>query len=146
MKSIRKLSAILLAAATCAAWPATAQDATAPAPPPATNATTNTAPRPRRPNPRYTGIIETIDSTNMVLTLKVSNRESKVKVTSATKITKDRQPATFADAVVGLRVMGSGKKGDDGVWTATTMNIMTKPRTPVPNQATPPATPSPKTE
>jgi hypothetical protein len=144
MKSIRKLSAILLAAATCAAWPATAQDAQTPAPA-VTNAATNVPPRPR-PNPRYTGIIETVDSTNMVLTLKVSNREAKVKVTSATRITKDRQPATFADAVVGLRVMGSGKKGDDGVWTATTMNIMTKPRTPAPNQATPPATPSPKTE
>src|SRR5580658_8000346 len=100
MKSIRKLSAILLAAATCAAWPATAQDAQTPAPA-VTNAATNVPPRPR-PNPRYTGIIETVDSTNMVLTLKVSNREAKVKVTSATRIPKDRQPATFADAVVGL--------------------------------------------
>jgi len=137
MKSIRTLSAILLAAATCAAWPATAQDATTPAPPPATN----TAPRPR-PNPRYTGIIQSIDSTNMILTLKVANREAKVKVTSTTRITKNRQPATFSDAVVGLRVMGSGKKGDDGVVTATTMNIMTKAPTPTP----PPATPSQKTE
>jgi len=133
-----KLSAILLAAITCAAWPAMAQDAAAPAPPGVTN--TNAAPRPR-PNPRYTGIIETIDGTNMVLTLKVANREAKVKVTSATKITKDRQPATFADAAVGLRVMGSGKKGDDGVWTATTMNILTKAPAPKPPPATP-ATPS----
>ncbi|HEV7927117.1 MAG TPA: hypothetical protein VGR14_17310 [Verrucomicrobiae bacterium] len=137
MKILTKLSAILLAAITCAAWPATAQDATAPAPP----ATTNTAPRPPR-NPRYTGVIESIDGTNMVLTLKVANRESKVKVTSGTRITKDRQPATFADAVVGLRVTGSAKKGDDGVLTATTLNIMTKPSTPPP----PAATPSQKTE
>jgi hypothetical protein len=145
MKSIRKLSALLLAAVACAAWPASAQDAQTPAPA-VTNATTNIAPRPPRPNPRYNGIIESVDSTNMILTLKVANREAKVKVTSATKITKDRAPATFADAVVGLHVTGAGKKGDDGVWTATTMIIRTAPRTPPPNQATPPATPSPKAE
>jgi hypothetical protein len=103
-----------------------AQDATPPA--------TNTAPKPPPRVPtRYGGIIQSIDSTNMVLTLKVRNNETKVKITSTTKITKDRQPATFADAVAGLRVQGSGKKGDDGVWTATTLNI---------NTATPPKPPS----
>jgi hypothetical protein len=127
MKSITKLSAILLAAVTCLAWPVLAQDSTPPA--------TNTAPRPARPSNRYTGIIESVDSNSMMLTLKVRTNETKVKVTSTTKITKDRQPATFADAVAGLRVMGSGKKGQDGVWTATTMNIMTKPRTPRPPPA-----------
>jgi hypothetical protein len=140
MKSITKLSAMLLAAATCAAWPAMAQDAT----PPTTN-TAPAAPRPPRPANRYTGVITSIDSTNMILTLKARTNETKVKITSTTKITKDRQPATFADAVVGLRVMGSGKKGDDDVWTATTMNIMTKPRTPAPAPAGG-ATPSQKTE
>jgi hypothetical protein len=141
MKSITKLSAILLAAATCAAWPALAQDST----PPATTNTAPVAPRPPRPNNRYTGTIASIDTTNMILTLKVRNNETKVKVTSTTKITKDRQPATFADAVVGLRVMGSGKKGEDEVWTATTMNIMTRPRTPAPPPAGG-AAPSQKTE
>jgi len=119
MKSIRKLSILLLAAAACVAWPAVAQDAAQPS----TNAVP--APKPRRPANTYTGMIASIDSTNMVLTLKVRNNETKVKVTSTTRITKDRQPATFADAVEGLRVRGSGKKGEDGVWTATTMNIMT---------------------
>jgi hypothetical protein len=130
MKSITKLYAILLAAATCAACPAMAQDSTPPA--------TNTAPRPHRPNNRYSGKIDSIDSANMILTLKVRTIETKVKITSTTKITKDREPATFSDAVVGLRVRGSGKKGDDGVWTATTLNILTKPPTPRP---TTPATP-----
>jgi hypothetical protein len=122
MKSMTKLSAILLAAATCAAWPAMAQDST----PPATN-TAPATPRPPRIATRYGGIIASIDSTNMILTLKLRNNETKVKVTSNTKITKDRQPATFSDAVEGLRVSGSGKKGDDGVWTATTLNISTPP-------------------
>jgi hypothetical protein len=119
MKSIKKLSALLLAAATCAAWPAMAQDAAAPA--------TNTAPAAPRPRiqTRYSGIITSIDSTNMILTLKVRNNQTKVKVTSTTRITKNRQPATFSDAVEGLRVSGSGKKGDDGVWTANTMSIIT---------------------
>jgi hypothetical protein len=63
----------------------------------------------------------------MILTLKVRNNEVKVKITSTTKITKDRQPATFSDAVEGLRVSGSGKKGDDGVWTANTLSIISTP-------------------
>jgi hypothetical protein len=96
-----------------------AQDATQPA--------TNTAPRPARVPTRYGGVIASIDGTNMVLTLKGRNAETKVKITSTTKITKDRQPATFSDAVEGLRVNGSGKKGDDGVWTATTLSIMSTP-------------------
>jgi hypothetical protein len=132
MKSIRKLSVILLAAAACAAWPAMAQDST----PPATN--TAPAPRPRRAANRFTGIITSIDSANMLLTLKGRTNETKVKITSTTKITKDRQPATFADAVEGLRVIGTGKKGDDNVWTATSVNISTVPPR-KPPAATPPA-------
>src|ERR1700678_3986210 len=130
MKTMRKLSAILLAAAVCAAWPAMAQpDST----PPATN--TPAPPRPRAM--QFRGTIASIDSTNMALTLKgrPGNPETKVKVTHDTKIKKDGQPAEFSDAVEGLRVQGSGKKGDDGVWTANTLNILTKapmPRTPPP--------------
>jgi hypothetical protein len=128
MKSIIKLSAIVLAALTCVTWPTQAQDATAPA--------TNAVARPRANN-RYSGIIESIDSANMVLTLKVKTNETKVKLTSTTKIKKDGQPATFADVAVGQRVRGAGKKGEDLNWTATTVDIVTKPRTPKPT--TPPA-------
>jgi hypothetical protein len=132
MKSITKLSAILLAVAACAACPAMAQDAAAPA--------TNATPRPIRPATQYRGIIASVDSTNMILTLKGRNAETKVKITSATTIKKDRQPATFADAVAGMRVQGSGKKGDDGVWTATTLNINTAPRPrPTPAPTAPPS-------
>jgi hypothetical protein len=131
MKSITKLSVLLLAALTCAAGPAMAQDPTTPA----TN-TAPAAPKPARSNPRYTGTISSIDSANMILTLKVTNHEDKkVKITSATKIRKDRQPATFSDAVVGLHVSGAGKKGDDGVWTATTLLIQTKAPAPNPPPA-----------
>jgi hypothetical protein len=79
----------------------------------------------------------------MILTLKDRNTETKVKITSTTRITKDRQPATFADAVEGLRVSGAGKKGDDGVWTATTLSIMTAPAPrPPPAAGATPAPPS----
>jgi hypothetical protein len=65
----------------------------------------------------------------MTLTLKARNeaQPTKVKVTHDTKIFKDRDPGTFADALVGLRVSGSGKKGDDGVWEASTLRIRTTP-------------------
>jgi len=134
-----KLTAILLAAAVSAAWPALAQtESTAP--------TTNApAARPPRTPVRFTGVIGSVDTTNMIVTLKATTRspETKVKITSTTKITKDKEPAQLADAVAGARVSGAGKKGTDGVWTATTFNVVTKPPTPkAPVGAAPAAPPA----
>ena len=133
MKSTAKLSAILLAAATCLAWPVMAQtDSTPPA--------TNTAPAAPRP-PRaagFRGTVASVDAPTMVLKLKPlrgQTNETIVKVTSSTKIFKDGQPGEFSDAVEGVRVSGSGKKAVDGSWTANTLRIMTKP----PTRKTPPA-------
>ena len=136
MKTIAKLTAILLAAAVSAAWPVMAQpDASVPS----TNAPA--APKAPRAAP-FRGTIASVDSTNMVLSLKGrgSNPGIKVKVTSATKIKKETDPGQFADAVVGMRVQGSGKKGDDGVITANTLNI-SKPPAPKPAAAPAPAAP-----
>jgi len=138
MKTIKKLSVILLAVAACAAWPAMAQSEAAP---PATN-----APAPHKPRaPRFGGIITAVDSANMVLSLKgrQGSPDNKVKITHDTKIKKDGEPAEFTDAVEGMRVNGSGKKDDDGVWTATTLNIVTKPRTPKPPPAAAAPAPNP---
>jgi hypothetical protein len=120
MKTLTKLSAIFLAATMLAAWPAKAQPS--PTPP-----DTNGPPKVRAAG--YRGTIASVDSTNMVLTLRGrgGNPGAKVKITHDTKIKKDGEPAQFSDAVEGLRVMGSGKKGDDGVWVANTLNISTKP-------------------
>jgi hypothetical protein len=113
---------MLLAVAACASWPALAQQtATAP--------TTN-APAPARPKPtRFGGTVTSVDSANMILSLKgrPGSPDNKVKITHDTKIKKDGEPGEFTDAVEGVRVNGSGKKGDDGVWTATTLNVVTKP-------------------
>ena len=124
MKSITKLSIVLLAAAAMAA--VTAQGQTN-SPPSSTN-TAPTTPRPRRV-PGFSGTITSIDAATMTLTLKGRTEalETKVKVTHDTKIFKDREPGTFTDALVGLRVSGAGKKGDDGVWEATTLRIRTTP-------------------
>jgi hypothetical protein len=137
MKTMTKLSAILLAAAVSAAWPAMAQN-------PATTTTNAPAVRPARAPTRFGGVIASVDTTNMIVTLKGTPRnpaEVKVKVTSTTKITKDKEPGQLSDAVEGVRVTGSGKKGDDGVWTATTFNLMTKAPATKPPAAAPPAAP-----
>jgi hypothetical protein len=138
MKTIKKLSAIFLMAAACAAWPAAAQTNT----PPATNA--QVAPRPRIP--RYTGTITGVDSANMILSIKgrTGTPDNKLKITHDTKIRKDGQPAQFSDAAEGLRVNATYKKGDDGVSTAITLNIMTKPPTPKKTPAPAPATKAPE--
>jgi hypothetical protein len=128
MKSITKLSAILLAAAVTAG---TVQAQTNSSP-----GTTNTAPAaPRaRRAPGFRGTIGSIDAATMTLTLKAraGAPETKIKVTSTTKIFKDRDPGTFADAAVGMTVTGAGKKGDDGVWEAATLRIRTTQPTPTP--------------
>jgi hypothetical protein len=88
---------------------------------------------------QFRGMISSVDAATMTLSLKgrPGNPETKVKVTSNTKIRKDGQPGEFADAVEGVRVSGSGKKGDDGVWTANTLNIVTKAPGPKPAPPTP---------
>jgi hypothetical protein len=135
MKSITKLSLVLLTAMAFAAFPVHAQSDTT---------STNTAPRPRPRTQGFFGTIKEIDATGMTLTLKGRAGDVTVKVTSDTKITKDREPAVFADAKEGLRVSGGGKKQDDGSWVATTLRISTRvPRPPA--GATPPASPPPAT-
>ena len=101
--------------------------------------TTNTAPAPRMRAPTFSGTIKAVDATGMILTLKGRTGDVTVKVTSDTKVTKDREPAVFADAKEGLRASGSGKKQDDGSWIATTLRISTRPQRPPAAPATPPA-------
>ncbi len=125
-----KLCLMLIAATALTAMPTMAQDAS-------TGASTNApAPRPARA-PRLTGKITAVDSANMTLTVTArGGTETKAKVSSTTKITKDREPATFADATKGLNVSIMGKKGDDGVWEATSVALRTPP---APKPAAPPA-------
>jgi hypothetical protein len=124
-KSITKLSLVLLTAAAFAAFPARAQ----------TDKPSTNAPAATRKAPNFMGVISAVDATGMTITLKARSGDVTVKVTSETKITKDREPAVFADIKEGLRASGHGKKQDDGSWVATTLRINTKVRR---GPATPP--------
>jgi hypothetical protein len=119
MKSITKICLILTAALALASLPANAQS---------TNTATNAAPASRQSaRPDYRGKISAVDSVNMILTVTGKTGDFKVKVTSKTRITKNRQPATFADAAEGSLISGRGTKDADGNWEATTLRLNNSP-------------------
>jgi hypothetical protein len=133
MKPFTKLSLVLLTAIAFAALPATAQDSTS------TNAPAT--PRPRAA--QFRGTVSAVDATAMTVTLKGRAGDTTVKVTADTKITKDREPAVFADIKEGLRAAGSGVKQDDGSWIAHTLRL-SAPRVRTPSTNSPSATPPPQ--
>ena len=67
----------------------------------------------------FRGTVSAIDTKAM--TLKVETRT--FAITADTKITRDGQPATLADGVVGEPVGGTYKKGDDGTLTASVIHF-----------------------
>jgi len=67
----------------------------------------------------FNGKLTAVDTNAMTFT--VSSRT--FEITSDTKITKDGQPATLSDGVVGEMVGGAYKKSDDGKLTATTVHF-----------------------
>jgi len=73
----------------------------------------------------FTGKVAAVDTNSMTLT--VGKRT--FDVTSETKITKNGQPATLADGVVGETASGSYKKATDGKLGATTVTFTTKAET-----------------
>lgn len=104
---------------------ASAQDAksnAAPAAPslPASTAKTN-APAAARHIP-FVGIVASIDKTNQSLTLEGPKKQV-VYITAKTKISKQKQPATFDGITVGARVSGSRVETKPGHWDATTLSI-----------------------
>jgi hypothetical protein len=54
-------------------------------------------------------------------TIEVGSRT--FKINPETKITRDGQPATLAQAVVGENVGGAYRKSEDGTLSATTLNL-----------------------
>lgn len=71
----------------------------------------------------FRGKLTAVDKDAMTLT--VGKRT--FAITSATKITKNGQPATLADGVVGEKVAGTYKKGEDGKLTAISIRFGDKP-------------------
>lgn len=70
----------------------------------------------------FRGTVSAIDAKAMTLTVE----KRTFVVTAETKVTKDGQPATLTDGVVGEPVAGAYKKADDGKLTATTVHFGAK--------------------
>ena len=71
----------------------------------------------------FHGKLAAVDTKAMTLTV----GKLTLQVTSDTKITKDGQPATLADGVVGEPVGGAYNKADDGKLNATVVHFGAKP-------------------
>lgn len=89
-----------------------------------TNAPDQTTPAPAKHHKGlvFRGTVSAIDTNAMTLTVETRT----FAVTSETKITKDGQPATLGDGVVGEPVAGAYKKADDGTLDATTVHFGVK--------------------
>jgi Ni/Co efflux regulator RcnB len=74
----------------------------------------------------FHGKLSAIDTNAMTLTV----GERTFEITSETKITKDGQPATLSDGVVGEAVGGAYKKSADGTLTATSVHFGAKKKKP----------------
>ncbi len=73
------------------------------------------------------GQITSIEGSNLTLQT-FRGGTAKVKVTSSTRIMKDRAPAKLADFKVGDRVFVSGEQDKSGVWNAQILAQRTGPR------------------
>ena len=80
------------------------------------------APAPKKHGSVFHGKVAAVDATAMTFTV----GESTAVVTSATKITKDGQPAVFADITVGQTVACAYKKDDAGKLNAISVRIGAK--------------------
>ena len=112
---LTKVCLILLATLTLAVSSSQAQ----------TDSTTSTNKAPAAAKSKYksyTGKIASVDSDTKTITLQGTSKRE-IKINSKTKIYNDGQPATLADAAVGLHVTGRERQDADGTWVATTLRI-----------------------
>jgi len=125
-KTILKITALNLLAAAIVAAPtlSRAQDAMS-TNAPATPEQKSEAPVKHKKHDHsvFNGKLSAIDTNAMTFTVGTKTFE----ITSETKITKDGQPATLSDGVVGEMVGGAYKKSEDGKLNATTVHFGAKP-------------------
>jgi len=115
-KNIAKITVLSLFAATLVAMPALsrAQDTNASA------SSSQTTPAPKKHDtPPFHGKLSAVDVSAKTLTV----GKLTLQVTSNTKITKDGQPATLSDGVVGQHVSGSYQKTADGKLNAVSVHF-----------------------
>jgi hypothetical protein len=87
-----------------------------------TNAPAAQTPAPKKHSNVIHGKVAAVDATAMTFTV----GDSTVAVSSSTKITKNGQPAVFADITVGETVASAYKKDDAGKLNATSVRIGAK--------------------
>ncbi len=135
MKSFAKICLVLLTAVTMAAFTTQAQtDASSSS----TNKPPAAAAKPKAK--RYAGKIASVDKDAKTITITLASGASQtIHITSNSKIKKDGEPGTFADAVVGQKVRASERQDDSGNWVATTVNIGEPKSKAPPAPAAPPA-------
>jgi len=119
MSNISKITLISLLAAAFVAAPVVARAQDKGATPPA--AADQNA-KPKTHVVPFHGKVAAVDAQAMTLTV----GHMVIHVTADTKVTKDGQPATLADGVVGQPVGGAYVKGDDGKLNATKVNFGAK--------------------
>jgi Cu/Ag efflux protein CusF len=132
MKSFAKTCLGLLAGLTLFALTTNAQTNSS-------SSSTNTPAKPRSKS--YTGTIASVDSAAKTITVTMAKGNSQtIHLTSKTRIKKDGEPATLADAVVGDKVKGYEHKDDSGDWVAGSVNLgETKAKASTPPTTAPPA-------
>jgi len=134
MKSFAKVCLVLVTVMTMAAYSAQAQTDSS-------TTTTNTAPaaKPKPKSKKYMGTIASVDSDAKTITVTLASGDSQtIKITSKTRIKKDGEAATLADAAAGQKVQGYERKNDAGDWVAGSVNIgEMKPKAAAPPAAAP---------
>jgi len=90
-------------------------------------------PAPKKHALPFHGKVAAVDSAAMTFTVGTMT----IGITSTTKITKDGQPAVFADITTGAMVRGSYKKDDEGKMNATLVRIGEMKKAPASTNAPP---------
>jgi hypothetical protein len=118
MKSFAKTCLVVLAALTMTAFTTNAQTNSS-------STSTNTAPRAAKPRPKaYLGTIASVDADAKIIVVTLSSGAMQTNhIAAKTRIRKDGQPATLADAAAGQKVRGSAHKNEAGEWEANTVVI-----------------------
>ena len=119
-KNISKITILSLFAAALVAMPALSRAEVTNAPA-ASGQTTQTKPK---KNPPFHGNLKAVDTSAKTLTVGTLT----LQITSDTKITKDGQPATLSDGVVGEPVGGAYTKTADGKLNALIVHFGAKPK------------------
>ncbi len=111
------LLGLLTAALVALPAPAHAQNTNAPA-----GSDQTESGKPKKHGVPFRGKVAAVDAKAMTLTVGTMV----IHVTAETKVTKDGQPATLADGVVGEPVGGAYMKADDGKLNATVVHFGAK--------------------